>query len=68
MMRFSCNIGTLLVKQGYNVLFTNTSPEDLATLKGAIHVYHIKGGEGCNKDRNKAKDLVIADFNNILNP
>ena len=59
------NIGMLFEKAGHTVLHMNTSLEDLATLSEAKHVYHIKGGEGCNKDRDKAKDLIIADFDNI---
>ena len=59
------NIGLLFEKAGYNVLYLNTSAEDLATLEGARNVHHIKGGEGCNKDRNKAKELVEDDFDVI---
>ena len=59
------NIGLLLEQKGYKVLHINTSPEDLATLKEAKHVYHIKGGEGCKKDRNKAKVLIEKDFETI---
>ncbi len=59
------NIGQLFEESGYSVLYLNTSQEDLDTLKNAKHKYHITGGEGCNKDRNKAKQLVIYDFDNI---
>lgn len=59
------NIGQLFEESGYSVLYLNTSQEDLDTLKNAKHKYHITGGEGCNKDRNKAKQLVIDDFDNI---
>jgi len=59
------NIGSLLEERGYNVLFINTSREDLETLNEAKHTYHIKGGEGCNKDRDKAKDLIFEDFEAI---
>ena len=58
------NIGSKLEEMGYDVLFLNTSEEDLGTLNTKFK-YHIKGGEGCNKDRNKAKDLVIEDFEAI---
>ena len=57
-----CNIGLLFEKAGYDVFHLNTSGEDLATLDGARNVHHIKGGEGCNKDRNKAKSLLEDDF------
>lgn len=59
------NIGQLLEAKGYTVLFINTSKEDLNTLDKAKFKYHITGGEGCNRDRHKAKQLVIDDFDNI---
>ncbi len=59
------NIGQLFEKKGYTVLYLNTSVEDLSTLENGTHKYHITGGEGCNKDRNKAKQLIIDDFDNI---
>lgn len=59
------NIGKLFEDKGFNVLYLNTSQEDLQTLKNVKFTYHIKGGEGCNKDRVKAKKLVIDDFDNI---
>lgn len=59
------NIGQLFEERGFSVLYLNTAQEDLDTLKNAKHRYHITGGEGCNKDRNKAKQLVIDDFDNI---
>lgn len=59
------NIGKLFEAKGFKVLYLNTSREDLETLKGVKHAYHIAGGEGCNKDRSKAKQLVIEDFDNI---
>lgn len=59
------NIGKLFEAKGFKVLYLNTSKEDLETLKGVKHAYHIAGGEGCNKDRSKAKQLVIEDFDNI---
>lgn len=59
------NIGRLFEEKGFHVLYLNTSKEDLQTLKDAKYTYHISGGEGCNKDRSKAKRLVIDDFDNI---
>lgn len=56
------NIGFLFEKSGYPVLYINTSEEDLGTLKEAKYKHHIKGGEGCNKDRMKAKQLIMEDF------
>ena len=49
------------------MLFINSSQEDLSTLAGAKHIYHIKGGEGAAKDREAAKRLVNADIKNIVN-
>ena len=43
----------------------NTSQEDLDTLENAKFKYHIPQGEGCNRDRRKAKQLIIDDFDNI---
>ena len=60
------NIGRLFEKKGYSVLYVNTSQEDLDTLEDAKFTYHIPQGEGCNKDRRKAKQLVIDDFDNIV--
>ena len=59
------NIGRLFEKKGFPVLHVNTSQEDLDTLDDVKFIYHITGGEGCNKDRHKAKQLVIDDFDNI---
>lgn len=59
------NIGKLFEGKGYSVLYLNTSQEDLQTLKNAKYMYHIAGGEGCNKDRDKAKKLVAEDFESI---
>ncbi len=59
------NIGQLFEERGFSVLYLNTSEEDLSTLSGAKFKYHITGGEGCNKDRKKAKQLVIEDYDQI---
>lgn len=59
------NIGRLFEDRGYSVLYINTSQEDLDTLTTAKYKYHIPGGEGCNKDRHKAKQLVVDDFDRI---
>ena len=60
------NIGSLFEEAGYTVFNTNTAPQDLATLTKAKHKYHIKGGEGCHKDRLKAKKLIKNDFKDLL--
>lgn len=59
------NIGRLLEQKGYTVVYVNTSQEDLDTLGDVKFKYHIPKGEGCNKDRHKAKQLVVDDFDNI---
>lgn len=59
------NIGRLFEQKGYAVIYVNTSQEDLDTLDMAKFKYHIPQGEGCNKDRRKAKQLVMDDFDNI---
>lgn len=60
------NIGSVLEEKGFNVFYLNTSEEDLSTLEKAKHKYHIEGGEGCHKDRDKAKTLLAKDFDKIL--
>ena len=59
------NIGQLFESMGYTVLYINTSREDLETLENAKFRYHVSNGEGCNKDRHKAKQLIVEDFDNI---
>lgn len=59
------NIGRLLEVKGYRVLYINTSKEDLDTLTDVKYKYHIPEGEGCNKDRKKAKQLVINNFEEL---
>lgn len=60
------NIGLLFEEKGYNVLYINTSSEDLALLKNAKHVYHVPNGEGCAKDRDKAKYHLANDIDHLL--
>lgn len=59
------NIGSRLELKGYPVLYINTSQEDLDTLGNAKYKHHIKDGEGCNKDRLKAKQALIDDYDAI---
>ena len=59
------NIGLILEQKGYKVLYINTSQEDLDTLSNAKFKHHIKDGEGCNKDRLKAKQALMDDFESI---
>ena len=59
------NIGNLFEALNFKVMYINTSMEDLMTLFGAKHKYHITGGEGAAKNRNMAKDLLIADIQEL---
>lgn len=59
------NIGQLFESMGYTVLYINTSREDLETLENAKFRYHVSNGEGCNKDRYKAKHLIVEDFEKL---
>ncbi len=56
-------------KEGYPSLFANSAQQDLDSLKEVEekYKYHIPGGEGCNKNRQKSKDLFRKDIDNILN-
>ncbi len=60
------NIGKLFEKMGYTVLYINTSEEDLKTLPDAAHKYHLEGGDGCNKDRTKAKKLLARNLEKVM--
>ncbi|MCL1998186.1 MAG: hypothetical protein FWG65_05390 [Turicibacter sp.] len=60
------NIAKLFEDKGYNSLYINTSQEDLATLEEVKYIYHIPRGEGCNKNRRKAKKLLMGDYLAIL--
>ena len=51
--QFGGNIGQLFEQLNYNCLFINTSYNDLLTIE-AKHKYHIPGGKGCSKDKQKA--------------
>ena len=60
------NVGRLFEKMGYTVLYINTSEEDLKTLPDAAHKYHLEGGDGCNKDRAKAKKLLAQNIDRFM--
>lgn len=60
------NIGNLFDEIGFNVLYINTSKEDLDTLKNAKHVYHIPGGEGCYKNREEAKRVLAKEIDALI--
>lgn len=56
-------------KKGYPTLFINTAMQDLNSLTDVEekYKYHIPGGEGCNKDRRKSKEIFKKDLDNIVN-
>lgn len=56
-------------KAGYACLFINTALPDLNSLTEVDEKfkYHIQGGEGCNKDRKKSKEIFRKDMDNIVN-
>ena len=60
------NVGKELMKRGYEVLFLNSSLQDLETLGDITHFYHIKSGEGSAGDRNKVMELAETDIDNII--
>lgn len=60
------NIGNLFDDLGFNVLYINTSKEDLDTLKHPTHVYHIPGGEGCYKNRVEAKKVLAKEVDSLI--
>lgn len=60
------NVGNLFDELGFNVLYINTSKEDLATLKSAKHTYHIPGGEGCSKNRDTAKGVLAHSLDQLI--
>ena len=63
------NQGELFHKAGYPVIFINTAQQDLDSLTDIPdkNKYHIPGGEGCSKDRNKSKTIFSADLDNVVN-
>lgn len=56
-------------KTGYPCLFVNTATTDLDSLTEVDdqYKYQIPGGEGCNKDRIKSRELFRKDIDNIIN-
>ena len=59
------NIGSQFEAEGHIVLYINTSQEDLNTLQNVKHTYHITGADGSAKDRNRAKELIISNWDEI---
>lgn len=63
------NVATPFYKADYPSLFVNSARLDLDSLTEVDekYKYHIPGGEGCNKDRKKSKELFRMDIDNIIN-
>lgn len=63
------NQGELFYKAKYPVVFINTAQQDLDSLTDIpdSDKYHIPGGEGCSKDRNKSKTIFSEDLDNVVN-
>lgn len=63
------NVCVPFYKADYPCLFINSAKLDLDSLKEVDEKckYHIPGGEGCNKDRKKSKELFRKDIDNIIN-
>ena len=63
------NVAAPFYKAGYPSLFVNSARLDLDSLPevDGKYKYHIPGGEGCNKDRKKSKELFRKDIDNIVN-
>lgn len=59
------NIGMKFIEYGYRVAFVNSSLEDLAVIKAPIKI-HIKGGEGCAKNRQTIKELAVNSIDDII--
>ena len=59
------NIGSLFEALKFKVMYINTCMEDLLTLPDAKYIYHIANGEGSAKDRDTAKDLLLADLQDL---
>lgn len=59
------NIGRLFEENGYNCMFINASNDDLLTIN-AKNKYHIPGGMGCNKDRQKALRYAKDYYNTMI--
>lgn len=55
-------------KVKYPSLFINTATTDLESLTEVDeqYEYQIPGGEGCNKDRYKSRELIRKDIDNII--
>lgn len=63
------NVCVPFYKAGYPSLFINSAKLDLDSLTEVEeeYKYHIPGGEGCNKNRKKSKELFRKDIDNIIN-
>lgn len=60
------NIVKLFEDKGYPAFYINTSLEDLRSIEGAAHTYHLKGADGSNRDRNKAKSVLATNLDEVV--
>jgi len=60
------NIGALFEAIGHTVLYINPSIEDLNTLPNAKNKLKLEGADGSAKDRNRAKNAVIENWEEIV--
>lgn len=60
------NIGQLLERKGYGVLFLNTASIDIKLLNKSVHVWKIPGAEGCNQDPEKAQGVFAQEYAAIM--
>lgn len=60
------NIVNLFKGENYLTFFLNTSGEDLQLIDSEFK-YHIPGGRGCNKDREKALEFAKGYYEQITN-
>lgn len=60
------NIGVLLERKGFDVLFINTADADLALVGKAKHVYKIQDVSGCHQDAEKAQIVFAQQYHQIM--
>ena len=59
------NIGSIFETMNYQVVYVNSSKEDLSTIKGA-HKIHIEGADGAAKNRKRVLQLAAEHIGDIV--
>ena len=59
------NIGSIFEDMNYQVVYVNSSKEDLSTIKGA-HKIHIEGADGAAKNRKRVLQLAAEHIGDIV--